>query len=230
MKKILALMLCIIFVCAMPLAAFAEDEVAAPEVEEVVAENATTTEGTVSKMEQVEESEETPAPVEDTDIKETAKTIGEKIESWILKEKELLIALITIVAAVFYRLRDSGKLNKSIIKLNNNAVDIANNSKEALGGASAAVLGYSAKIDELLTQFKKTAEDNVKLEAALAKVEGYLVNAKKANIELSNELAELLVLSNIPNSKKEELYSRHRAAIDAIADITEVIEDDGKEA
>ena len=227
MKKILALMLCIIFVCAMPLVAFAEDEVSTPVAEEVETTEDTTVEETPTEGENAPPES---APVEDTDIKETAKTIGEKIESWILKEKELLIALITIVAAVFYRLRDSGKLNKSIIKLNNNAVDIANNSKEALGGASAAVLGYSAKIDELLTQFKKTAEDNVKLEAALAKVEGYLVNAKKANIELSNEVAELLVLANIPNSKKEELYSRHRAAIDAIADITEVIEDDGKEA
>jgi hypothetical protein len=227
MKKILALMLCIIFVCAMPLVAFAEDEVAAPVVEEVE-----TTEDTTEET--PTEGENTPpesAPVEDSSaIKETAKTITEKIESWILKEKELLIALITIVAAVFYRLRDSSKLNKSIIKLNNNAVDIANNSMEAISGASGAVTSYSSEISALLTEFRKTAEDNKKLEAALSNVEGYLINAKRANIELSNEVAELLVLANIPNSKKEELYARHRAAVDAIADIAEVIENDGKEA
>lgn len=228
MKKILALMLCIVMVCAMPLVAFAEDEVSTPVVEETEITEDTTVEETPS------EEENTPpesVPEEDkSTIKETAKTITEKIESWILKEKELLIALITIVAAVFYRLRDSSKLNKSIIKLNNNAVDIATNSKEVIGGASAAVTGYSAKIDELLENYRKTAEDNVRLEAALARVEGFLENAKKANIELSNEVAELLVLANIPNSKKDELYARHRAAVDAITDIVEVQNDDREEA
>ena len=229
MKRILALMLCIIIVCAMPLVVFAEDEVSAPVEEETDVTEDTTTEETPS------EDENTPpetAPEEESVITKTAKTISEKIESWILKEKELIIALVTIVAAVFYRLRDSSKLNKSIIKLNNNAVDIATNSKEVIGGASAAVMGYSAKIDELLENYRKTAEDNKKLEAALSNVEGYLKNAKEANIELSNEVAELLVLANIPNSKKEELYSRHRAAVDAIAkaEITEVKEDDREEA
>ena len=213
MKKILALMLCIIIVCAMPLVVFAEGEESAPVVEE---------------------NENTPpesVPEEDKSaIKETAKTISEKIESWILKEKELLIALITIVTAVFCQLRDRSKLNKSIIKLNNNAVDIATDSKEVIGGASAAVTGYSVKIDELLENYRKTAEDNIRLEATLARFEGYLITSREANIEFANEVAELLVLANIPNSKKEELYARHRAAVDAIANITEVIEDDGKEA
>ena len=56
--------------------------------------------------------------------------------------------------------------------------------------------------------------------------------SKAANIELSNEVAELLVLANIPNSKKEELYSRHRAVVDAITttEVSEVNEDDGAEA
>jgi hypothetical protein len=52
-------------------------------------------------------------------------------------------------------------------------------------------------------------------------------------MELANEVAELLVLANIPNSKKEELYSRHLAAVGAIAEAekTEVtINEDGQEA
>ena len=228
MKKFLALMLCIIIVCAMPLMVFAEGEVSSPVDEEVdVTENPTTEE----TLPEGENSATETTPEEDKPtIKDRAKTITEKIESWIIKEKELLIALVTIVAAVFYRLRDSSKLNKSIVKLNNNAVDIANNSLEAISGASGAVMGYSTEIKELLDEYRKTAEDNKRLEAALGKVEGYLKNAKAANIELSNEVAELLVLANIPNSKKEELYSRHRAAVDAIADITEVKDDDGQEA
>ena len=43
-----------------------------------------------------------------------------------------------------------------------------------------------------------------------------------ANVELANEVAELLVLANIPNSKKEELYSRHLAAVGAIAEAEKI--------
>ncbi len=260
MKKILALMLCIIMVCAMPLVVFAEGEESAPVEEETdVTEDATveetppedenlpsetppeedvpTTEESVPEEnipEEVVPEENVPsenAPEADKpNIKETAKTITEKIESWVIKEKELLIALATIVAAVLYRLRDNKRLNKSIGTLNNNAVTIAESSSEAIKGASGAVTGYSAEISALLAEYRKTAEDNKKLEAALSKLECYLINAKKANIELSNEVAELLVLANIPNSKKDELYARHRAAIEAIAEIVEVKENDREEA
>ena len=68
--------------------------------------------------------------------------------------------------------------------------------------------------------------------AMLEKVNKHLETSKSANLEFSNELAELLVLANIPNSKKDELYSRHRAAVDAMAaaEETEVKENDGEEA
>jgi hypothetical protein len=75
-------------------------------------------------------------------------------------------------------------------------------------------------------------EEKHKLATTLATVKKYLETAKAANLELSNEVAELLVLANIPNSKKEELYSRHRAAVDAIAAVekTEVNTDGEQEA
>jgi hypothetical protein len=59
----------------------------------------------------------------------------------------------------------------------------------------------------------------------------YIKTAKLANVEFANELAELLVLANIPNSKKDELYSRHIAAVGAIAEAekTEVTTNDGGE-
>jgi hypothetical protein len=73
--------------------------------------------------------------------------------------------------------------------------------------------------------------------ATLAEVNTHLQTSKAANIEFANELAELLVLANIPNSKKDELYTRHRAAVDAIdkiavptAEQTEVKEDVGEKA
>ena len=49
--------------------------------------------------------------------------------------------------------------------------------------------------------------------------------------EMPNMMAELLLLANIPNAKKEEIYARHLSAVNAIAEAekSEVAEDDGKE-
>ena len=97
---------------------------------------------------------------------------------------------------------------------------------------SSDVTGYKEVIENLLAEYRTSAEDKQKLEQALAEFHTHLKTAKLANVELANEVAELLVLANIPNSKKEELYSRHLAAVGAIADAekTEVISDDnGKE-
>jgi hypothetical protein len=89
----------------------------------------------------------------------------------------------------------------------------------------AEVVGYKAAIDKLLAAFTANAEEKQKLEAKLDEVNNHLKTAKLASMELANEVAELLVLANIPNSKKEELYARHLAAVGAIAEAekTEVI-------
>ena len=50
----------------------------------------------------------------------------------------------------------------------------------------------------------------------MTEIKSYLKTATKANVEFSNELAELLTLANIPNFKKEEIGARHLAAVNAI--------------
>lgn len=248
MKKILALMLCIIIVCAMPFAVYAEDELGTPVDEEVDATENPTDEETLPEGENEgvegtvpEDSvppdtapEENAPTTEDNKptIEERAKTITDKITAWVVERIELISTIVTIVLTTFYHIRKNKALSKSIVVLNNNAVKAAESSSRAIEGASGVVTGYSTEINALLTEFRKTAEDNQKLEAMLANVEGYLKNAKAANVELSNEVAELLVLANIPNSKKEELYSRHRAAVAAIAaeEHAEVKNDDREEA
>ena len=49
-----------------------------------------------------------------------------------------------------------------------------------------------------------------------------------ADKELSDEIAQLLNLSNLPNSVKDELYARHIAAVKLIEG--EVSTNDGNEA
>ena len=251
MKKILALMLCIIIVCAMPLMVFAEGEESAPvEDGEVVTEDLPAVEETLPKGENEgvegttpEESapEDVPpvtAPEDNVpenaapeqSITDQAKTIAEKVVSWVKKNFPAISTIGTTLLAILYYMLKFKDLGKSITTLNNNSVTIANNSAEAVKGASGVITEYKEEVSALLSEYRKTAEDNKRLEAALANVESYLKNAKAANIELSNEVAELLVLANIPNAKKEELYSRHRAAVDAIAEATEVTDDDREEA
>lgn len=240
MRKIFALMLCIIIVCAMPIMVFAEDEIDTPVDEETEITEDTTVEETPLE-EEIEGVGEAVADVPEDAVEEDTKvdfekTFTEKLEAWILKEKELLAALVTIVLTTFYQIIKHKSLNKSIATLNNNAVTAVKDSSAAMDGVSVIVTGYSAEISELLAQYKKTAEDNLRLEEALNNAQAYLKSAKAANIELSNEVAELLVLANIPPSVKESLYARHKAALktiepeETVSENAGVSEDDGKEA
>ena len=139
---------------------------------------------------------------------------------------------------MLYYVRDRIKLKGSIGTLNNNAIAVAQNSAETIKAALAGVEGiadvvnkYKGEIESLLGEIRQSAEEKKTLEETLSHVEGLLKTSKLATVELANEVAELLVLANIPISKKEELYSRHRAAVNAIAEAEgEVTANDGEEA
>lgn len=239
MKKILTFLLCIIIVCAIPLVAFAEEEIStAVDTDTTVTENLTTeteiaTESEISATE--EATVETPA---DTDA---AMVTTEAIVNWVETHLEEISVIVTLIATLIYNVRKHTALNKSIVTLNNNSVGVVDESNKAIKKALERVESVSTTVDSykdeiilLLSEIRKNDEEKKKLETALTEVESYLKTAKLANVELSNEVAELLVLANIPNAKKEELYSRHRAAVAAIDAAehkeTEVKEDVGEEA
>lgn len=257
MKKLLAFMLCAMLMCAAPVVAFAEDgtdEIVTTE-EEVPATEEIVTEGEITAVEAVPETEpvvtepitepvvtETVEPdveTEPTTAEEDLKTFCDKIVEWALENFEELSVIVSLIAGVYYSIRKHGWLNKAISTLNNNAVVVAEDSRTAIGNALAEVQGVAATVNEykemvvaLLAEVRQNDEEKKRLEAALMQVESYLKTAKLANVELANEVAELLVLANIPNAKKEELYARHLAAVGAITDAenTEVKTDDnGKE-
>lgn len=211
MKKLFVALLCVIMVCAMPLVAFAESTDVA----------------------------ETTGTIEDTEEWIEAEMTTDAIIGYVKAHLEEVSVIITLILTVFYQIRKHASLNKSIGTLNNNAVAVAENSSSAIGEAlvgvksvSDVVEGYKVEMEKLLLEVRSNEEEKKKLAETIATVEKYLETSKAANIELSNEVAELLVLANIPNSKKEELYSRHRAAVDAIAaaEKTEVIVDDEQKA
>lgn len=245
MKKIFALFLCAFLICATPIIAYAEGESSEPvEQETTVSENLPT-------EEEVATESEIPADTE---------TVPDKIVGFIKENFEgtsFLSLAVTVVVYIFYEVKKHKSMSGSIGVLNNNAVTVAENSKKAISEAMArassiaensgvivqnvlsevasiaeVVNGYKEEFATLMAEIRKNAEEKQSLEATLLSVQKTMETLKMADLEFGNEVAELLVLANIPNAKKEELYSRHRAAVDAIetAEKTEVITNDGIEA
>lgn len=166
------------------------------------------------------------------------KTMTDEIFDYCKSHVEELSVIGTLILGMFYETRKHRNLNGSIGTLNNNAITVAQNSAETIKTALAEAKGIAEvvieaknEIEALLKEIRKSDEEKKSLENTLSHVEGFLKTAKLATIELSNEVAELLVLANIPPSKKEELYSRHRAAVNAISTAeSEVTAHDGEEA
>lgn len=221
MKRILVVLLCVLLFCAVPITAFAEDTV----IDSVEAE------GTV------EENPDTTTEPE-AEGSDKAQAITDYIVGFLEEHADTLSLFVTVIISIFYQMRKHGLLNKSIGTLNNNAITVAENSAASINqavtvmsGVTTAVTEFKDTIAKIVEEYKQTAEDNKELHAKLVEFEQYLKNAKAANVELSNEVAELLVLANIPNSVKDELYARHRAAVASIAEAetAEVKADEGKE-
>lgn len=222
MKKIVFVIICMLLLVAFPISAFATDEPvnegALPEVNEdvYIPEEENATEGEISAPDSVDNVEAT-----------EEKTVAETIVSFITENytgSSLISLAITVIIYLFYEIKKNKSLNGSIGILNNNAVQIAEKSTLAISNVlndakdiADIVKGYKDEIASLLTEIKKNAEEKENLEKTLHSVQAFLATSKLATIELSNEVAELLVLANIPNSKKDELYARHVAAVEAIS-------------
>lgn len=215
MKKIFAIIMCAFIMCALPVVAFAEDDIPDATEEKVTEEVTPPTE------EETPPVDTTPEPKPEAQIE--AELVTEQIVSYVQNHLEEISVILTMILTVFYQIRKHSALNKSIATLNNNSIAVTENSNAAIQNAlmgvedvSTTVANYKNEMAVLLAEVRQNAEEKKRLEAALVGVESYLKTAKLANVELADELAELLVLANIPNSKKDELYSRHRAAVDAI--------------
>ena len=248
MRRFFAILICAMLAFSLPIVVFAEED-PTEETMPTEQEESTTTEEVATEEPSQEEpivdtdvQTETPTevpPADTTVTEEPTKTTTDLVVDYIKANLDDISVVVTLIGTILYQMRKHKVLNKSIGVLNNNAVTVAENSNNAIqtalaevGGLSGVVTGYKEDIEILLAEFRANAEDKKRLEDSLAEMQTYLKTAKLANMELANELAELLVLANIPNSKKEELYSRHLAAVGAIADAekTEVIADDGREA
>lgn len=203
MKRIFTFIVCIVLMlCVCNIVAFAEGE----ETEVV-------------------EQETTLAETEPTEAVEQEPTMTDEIVGYIKEHVEEISVIGSIIIYSIYEKKKQKATFNSIATVNNNAVNVATNSQVAIDNSrekmelmASVVVGYKEEIEKLLAAFKVSEENKQKLEETLAQVHNTLKASKLANMELANEVAELLVLANIPNSKKEELYARHLAAVGAIAE------------
>lgn len=185
----------------------------------------------------------------ETGNQETIELISKKFEEWILPHLEEISVIITLILTAIYNFKRTKLLNQSMGTMNNNAVAIAEQNSNMMSKAlinmentSGAVIAYDTKIAQMLEAYQYAEEDKKRLEHELTEIKSYLKTATEANLEFSNELAELLNLANIPNFKKEEIGARHLAAVNAIKAVEtemitipnetpeEVLEYDGKKA
>ena len=210
MKKIITFILCVLLLIVLPLSVYAEGETTVETTE-------TTYESAIEAP--VETPEETVPEAEEP----ASNLLSIKFEEWVLPHLEEISVIITLIFTAFYNMRKHKLLNKSIGTMNNNTVSIAEQStnmmSQALNNISSTatiVTQYDARIAAMLEAHQATAEDKERLERELAEMKKYLKTAAEANLEFSNELAELLNLANIPNFKKEEIGARHLAAVNAI--------------
>jgi wobble nucleotide-excising tRNase len=166
-------------------------------------------------------------------------TVTDVIVDYVKENGEEIVVVVLMSLFSVYEARKRSLLNGSIGTLNSNAIAVAESSEasakntlEEIGRVSATVQEYTEKVERFLSEARENVAERERLAATLEKVEAFLGTAKLVNKELADEIAQLLVLANLPTSVKDELYARHLAAVKAIADAenTEVIHNDGKEA
>lgn len=231
MKKIIALIICLMLICV-PLVASAEDYEVGDVFTGEVLEGETTPEDETPTEEEIQPPVETPeeTPPVETPPTEEAPTFEEEVQTvtdnlvkWLEDNSALIGLIVTLIGYGIVTFKKLGTVIKSASTMNNNAITIAKNSKNVMDealtsiqSASGAVTGYDARILALLEAYKTTAEDKARLEKELVEIKNYLKTSTDANIEFANELAELLGLANIPNYKKEEIGARHLTAVNAI--------------
>ena len=258
MKKILILMLCVILFCAMPLVASADEETppesveteeTTPDTEEVPEESEMTLPEKIVNFLTTNYDSTALISLAITIIAYAVygfkqyKSLGGKIG--VLNNNAVNIAENSTKAidASFVEVKG---IAENSIKTVHKALGEAKEIMQAISDGNAAALtetlGKAEGIAEVVTTFTKTMEtfmerigdietDKASLKTALNETDKTMQVLKKVVEENANMMAELLLLANIPNAKKEEIYARHLSAVNAIAEAekSEVAEDDGKE-
>lgn len=153
-------------------------------------------------------------------------TITEQVANYVTDNAEEILTMVAAFASAVIVKLIIGKLSSSVSTLNNNAINIAKEAGEKLEAASKKFEDYEGKMLEFMAKLERSEAEKKLLETNLNSVETFLETAKLAVVNLADELAELLLLANIPNAKKESIYSMHQEAMKKLKEIEGVINND----
>lgn len=157
---------------------------------------------------------------------EVEMTITERVVEYVKENAEGILAVLASIGSAILVKLISVKLSTSVSTLNNNSITIAKEAEDKLGVASKKLEEYAEKMTEVLFKYEKSENEKKALEGMLNKVTTLLETSKIAVVELGNEFAELLLLSNIPNAKKESFYASHKEAMQKLEKAEGVINND----
>lgn len=232
MKKILIILFAIIFVFALPMSVAASEmpeEQGTPTEEQITDEN---------NNAPVNDENEPVSTAPESSAPERTETISDKLISFITKNytgSALFGLSITAIIDIIYTVKKNRRLSASIGTLNNNAVAVAENSGQAINGVLVqlnsvrdTIDGYKSEMSELLQSLRNEANEKLSLEQFIKSISERLDKFMLADKELADEIAQLINLSNLPNSVKDVFYARHIAAVKLIEG--EVSTNDGNEA
>lgn len=208
MKKLFAIILIVMLLAVFPLASFAE----------------TSTDTDVS-TETNSEGNSTPETESPAEGEISAPTATENIVNYIQTNLEEILVMVGMAFAAVYTKINNGKLGGTLGTLNGNAVSIAKSAADISTKAFSKIEEYAGKIESLegtvnalLDKLAKSEEEKRKLEEIVGSIESVMRAVKGAAVEASNEVAELILLANLPTSVKDELYSKHLKSIKEIED------------
>ena len=238
MKKLLILFVTLALLLCLPFTALATSEETIPDESA-----APTAESSTESKIDGESAPEAPSSAEDqTQVpkEDDLIPVSDKIISFITEhygDSAIISFVITGIVGIAVYLKKNKGLLAAIGVFNKNAITVAQNSDDSVKEASAkmekAELKFSecfAAMQALMDEIRKTEGEKKALETLMKTVSERLERFKLADIELADEIAQLLNLSNLPTSVKDELYARHKASLALIegANAEEVSEDDGK--
>ena len=106
MKKILAILLCVMLICITPVVAFAEDgSVDSGEISGAETENSTPGEGSTTEGENSGLIDDVNTPDAPADG-EAEKTITEQIKEWIVARLDDIAVVVTLIMTIIYNVRN----------------------------------------------------------------------------------------------------------------------------
>ena len=232
MKKIFAVILVLMLLAVFPLASFAETQIDTPVSDEIASEGNSTpeaespTEGEISPP-----TDSAEAPEADPDA-----TFADEIVAYLEANlEEILVVIGTIGMAIYTKLQNTkiggalGTINANSVAIAQGSEKIALNALEKVAAVTDKLASWEGKITEVLDKLARTEEEKKDLEKTVGAVSSTLAAVKTALVEVSEEVTGMVMFANLPNSVKDEYYSKHLKAISGIKE-EGVKSDDGAKA